>query len=212
MSACQPNSYFCTYLGMTPFNPRRTFDPAGLEELAASIRRHGILEPLVVHQVEATGSDPAYELIAGERRWRAARLAGLDTVPVRILMGINDEKALELAMVENLQREDLTPIEEAEGLAMLRDQAGHAADGYRDRGPAQPAPGGPVAGAAQAAGAGAGAPSAGELTASHGDALQRWHEYPALQTAIAGYAAAHRCRHGRSRSRCRRSMRWSRNW
>ena len=88
--------------------PRKHFDEASLAELADSIREHGIIQPLTVRKL-ASGY---YQIIAGERRWRAARLAGLQEVPV-IVMEADDRKAAELAMIENLQREDLNPIEEA---------------------------------------------------------------------------------------------------
>ena len=94
--------------------PRKHFDEAYLAELADSIREHGIIQPLTVRKL-ASGY---YQIIAGERRWRAARLAGLQEVPV-IVMEADDRKAAELAMIENLQREDLNPIEEAAGFQSL---------------------------------------------------------------------------------------------
>ena len=94
--------------------PRKSFDEASLAELADSIREHGIIQPLTVRKL-ASGY---YQIIAGERRWRAARLAGLQEVPV-IVMEADDRKAAELAMIENLQREDLNPIEEAAGFQSL---------------------------------------------------------------------------------------------
>ena len=94
--------------------PRKHFDEASLSELADSIREHGIIQPLTVRKL-ASGY---YQIIAGERRWRAARLAGLQEVPV-IVMEADDRKAAELAMIENLQREDLNPIEEAAGFQSL---------------------------------------------------------------------------------------------
>ena len=94
--------------------PRKSFDEAALAELADSIRQHGIIQPLTVRKL-ASGY---YQIIAGERRWRAARLAGLQEVPV-IVMEADDRKAAELAMIENLQREDLNPIEEAAGFQSL---------------------------------------------------------------------------------------------
>ena len=94
--------------------PRKHFDEACLAELADSIREHGIIQPLTVRKL-ASGY---YQIIAGERRWRAARLAGLQEVPV-IVMEADDRKAAELAMIENLQREDLNPIEEAAGFQSL---------------------------------------------------------------------------------------------
>ena len=94
--------------------PRKHFDEASLAELAASIQEHGIIQPLTVRKL-ASGY---YQIIAGERRWRAARLAGLSEVPV-IVIEADDRKAAELAMIENLQREDLNPMEEAAGFQSL---------------------------------------------------------------------------------------------
>ena len=94
--------------------PRKSFDEASLAELAESIREHGIIQPLTVRKL----SSGYYQIIAGERRWRAARIAGLSEVPV-IVMEADDRKAAELAMIENLQREDLNPMEEAAGYQTL---------------------------------------------------------------------------------------------
>ena len=99
--------------------PRKYFDPEKLEELADSIREHGVIQPLAVRKL-ASGY---YQIIAGERRWRAARMAGLTEVPV-VIIEANDRKAMELAMIENLQREDLNPIEEAEGFRSLIENYG----------------------------------------------------------------------------------------
>ena len=96
--------------------PRKSFDEASLAELAESIREHGIIQPLTVRK-RASGY---YQIIAGERRWRAARIAGLQEVPV-IVIEADDRKAAELAMIENLQREDLNPMEEAAGFQALID-------------------------------------------------------------------------------------------
>lgn len=100
-----------------PDQPRRTFDEEELQALADSIAAHGILQPLAVR---ASGGG-FYQIIAGERRWRAARMAGLTQVPA-IIIEADDRKAMELAMIENLQREDLNPIEEAEGYQLLMSQ------------------------------------------------------------------------------------------
>jgi len=97
--------------------PRSQFEEEGIRELADSIREHGVLSPIMVRRVE----DEHYQIIAGERRWRAAREAGLSEVPVRIVIA-DDKTALELAMVENLQREDLSPIEEARGYKALMEE------------------------------------------------------------------------------------------
>lgn len=102
-----------------PAQPRRQFDEESLETLAASIRRHGLLQPLVVRRV-----GDGYELIAGERRWRAARRAGLAEVPVVIRTVEEAPQRLELALIENLQRADLNPLEEAEAYRRLIDVHG----------------------------------------------------------------------------------------
>ena len=97
--------------------PRKQFDADALADLADSIREHGIIQPLTVRKLQSG----YYQIIAGERRWRAARMAGLSEVPA-IVIEADDRKAMELAMIENLQREDLNPIEEAEGYQMLMSQ------------------------------------------------------------------------------------------
>lgn len=96
--------------------PRRHFDEEALSELADSIREHGVIQPLTVRRL-ASGD---YQIIAGERRWRAARLAGLSEIPA-IVVEADDRKVTELALIENLQREDLDPLEEAEGYKKLMD-------------------------------------------------------------------------------------------
>lgn len=97
--------------------PRKDFDEKALSELAESIEQHGVLQPLVVRPL-ANGS---YQLVAGERRWRAARIAGLSEVPV-IIKELTDEEVIEIAMIENLQREDLNPLEEALGYRYMMDE------------------------------------------------------------------------------------------
>ena len=97
--------------------PRTLFEQEKIDELADSIREHGVLSPLMVRSVDGG----YYQIIAGERRWRAARAAGLSEVPARIVVA-DDKTALELAMVENLQREDLSPIEEARGYKALMEE------------------------------------------------------------------------------------------
>ena len=94
--------------------PRKSFDPEALSDLADSIRVHGIIQPLTVRKLQSG----YYQIIAGERRWRAARLAGLSDVPV-VIIEADDKKAMELALIENLQRADLNPIEEALGYQEL---------------------------------------------------------------------------------------------
>ena len=103
----------------SPSQPRRRFPAEDLEELAGSIRQHGVLQPLLVSE----GEPGRYVLVAGERRWRAARLAGLATVPAVIRERLDHDHSLELALVENLQRRDLTPLEEARAFEQL--QTGH---------------------------------------------------------------------------------------
>ncbi len=99
--------------------PRKTFDEGALQELADSISQHGVLQPLLVRPMPSGG----YQLVAGERRWRASRIAGLKEVPV-IVKELSDVETMEIAIIENLQREDLNPIEEAEGLQALIDTCG----------------------------------------------------------------------------------------
>lgn len=96
--------------------PRKTFEEGALRELSDSIAMHGVLQPLLVRPL----SDGGYQLIAGERRWRASRMAGLSEVPV-FIKEMSDKEAMEFALIENLQREDLNPIEEAEGFKLLMD-------------------------------------------------------------------------------------------
>ena len=103
--------------------PRKSFDPEALSDLADSIRVHGIIQPLTVRKLQSG----YYQIIAGERRWRAARMAGLTQVPA-VVIEADDRKAMELAMIENLQREDLNPIEEAEGYRVLTEQYGMTQD------------------------------------------------------------------------------------
>jgi ParB family chromosome partitioning protein len=98
--------------------PRKDFDPAELETLAESINQYGMIQPITVRSI-----DGMYQIITGERRWRAARMAGLSEVPVMIITA-DDKKAAELALVENIQRSDLNPIEEALGFAALIDEYG----------------------------------------------------------------------------------------
>jgi len=97
--------------------PRTNFDDAALEELASSIAQYGLIQPITVRRLDGG----FYQIIAGERRWRASRLAGLKEVPVRVIEA-DDKKATELALVENLQREDLNPIEEAIGYKTLMEE------------------------------------------------------------------------------------------
>lgn len=104
------------------YQPRKRFDEAGMEALVSSVRIQGVLQPLLVRQLEGEGE--RYEIIAGERRWRAAQRAQLHDVPV-VIREMSDRDALEIALVENLQREDLTALEEAEAYRRLVDEFGH---------------------------------------------------------------------------------------
>lgn len=99
-----------------PYQPRKIFSDEAIEELKQSILEHGILQPLIVRK-----SIKGYEIVVGERRYRAAKMAGLDNVPV-VVRDLNDQQMMELAVLENLQREDLTPIEEGAAYQMLMDQ------------------------------------------------------------------------------------------
>ncbi|MBY5897448.1 ParB/RepB/Spo0J family partition protein [Rhizobium ruizarguesonis] len=108
------------FVSRNPRNPRRFFDDAELHDLASSIRQHGIVQPIVVR----TMSRDRYEIIAGERRWRAAQLAGLIEIPV-IVRDVDDKTALEIAIVENVQRADLNPLEEALGYEQLIAEYGY---------------------------------------------------------------------------------------
>ena len=102
-----------------PLQPRKNFDPEELDALADSIRQHGLIQPITVRRMPSG----FYQIIAGERRWRACRQAGVEEVPVLILEA-DDRKAMELALIENLQRSDLDPIEEARGYQELMNQHG----------------------------------------------------------------------------------------
>jgi len=107
-------------LSPNPDQPRKTFSQASLDELAESIRRHGLLQPLLVHEQDAG----KYIIIAGERRYRAAQIAGLTQVPVIVRAQDDGDRHLELSLVENIQREDLDPIEEAQAYLKLMEIAG----------------------------------------------------------------------------------------
>jgi len=117
-----------TKVETSPNQPRKQFDEVLLRELADSIAEHGILQPLTVRKL----SNGYYQIIAGERRWRAARMAGLTEVPVRIIEA-DDRKATELALVENLQRTDLNPMEEAEGYRTLMEEYGFTQEQVSER-------------------------------------------------------------------------------
>jgi ParB family chromosome partitioning protein len=113
------------FLRPNPRNPRRTFSNLELDELAASIRERGIIQPILVRTIR--GTSDAYEIIAGERRWRAAQRAGLHDVPV-VLLEVDDREALELAIIENVQRTDLNALEEAMGYEALASEFDYGQD------------------------------------------------------------------------------------
>lgn len=106
------------FLKANPRNPRRAFSDGELNELAASIRQHGVIQPIVVRPLK--GSTDRFEIIAGERRWRAAQIAGLHEMPI-VPVDVSDSDALEIAIIENVQREDLNALEEAQGFHALAD-------------------------------------------------------------------------------------------
>ncbi len=103
------------------YQPRTRMDPGSLEELAASIKSQGVMQPILVRPIGALFDAKRYEIIAGERRWRAAQLAGLNEVPC-LVREIPDEAALAMSLIENIQREDLNPLEEAAGIQRLIDE------------------------------------------------------------------------------------------
>src|ERR1700752_1115010 len=113
------------FLRPNPRNPRRTFPESELTELAASIQEHGIIQPILVRAVR--GANDAYEIIAGERRWRAAQRAGLHEVPV-VTIEATDAEALQIAIIENVQRADLNALEEAEGYHALMEEFDNSQD------------------------------------------------------------------------------------
>ena len=106
------------------FQPRRTFQPRALKELADSIAEKGILQPLIVRPTDSKAPTPRYEIVAGERRWRAAQKVQLHNVPA-IIMELNDAQCLAVALIENLQRSELTPLEEAQGYENLAIKFGY---------------------------------------------------------------------------------------
>ena len=102
-----------------PYQPRREFDEEALQTLASSIKAQGVLQPVVARPL----ADDRYEILSGERRWRAAQMAGLDRVPV-VIKDVSDEAAIAIGLIENIQREDLNPVEEGLGLKRLQDEFG----------------------------------------------------------------------------------------
>lgn len=108
-----------------PDQPRRSFPPEELESLANSIREKGIIQPLIVRKNRS--KTDSYEIVAGERRWRAAQMAKLHEIPV-LVRELDDREVLEIAIIENIQREDLNPVDEAKGFRLLMDRFGHTQD------------------------------------------------------------------------------------
>ena len=119
VSATSPNSLPLEKLQRGAFQPRREFDEDALQALADSITAQGILQPVVVRPLDAD----SFEILSGERRWRAAQLAGLDSVPV-VVKDVTDDAAIAIGLIENIQREDLNPVEEGLGLKRLQDEFG----------------------------------------------------------------------------------------
>jgi len=107
---------------MNPYQPRKKFDEESLKELCESISEHGVLQPIIVRRI-----DGFYELVAGERRLRAAKMAGLNLIPA-LIRNLNDQETAEIALIENLQREDLSAIEEAEAYQQMLNQFGYTQD------------------------------------------------------------------------------------
>lgn len=118
------------FLKPAAYQPRRTFDDEALDALAQSIRANGILQPLLVRPLDAFGE--SFEIVAGERRWRAAQRAGLGEVPV-LVREIGEGDALEIALLENVQRQDLSPLEEAYGYRQLLEEYGYTQDRLAER-------------------------------------------------------------------------------
>lgn len=114
----QPTEVELGLIEPNPFQPRKTMDASGLEELRDSILQHGLLQPVVLRKLEGN----RFQLIAGERRWRASRLAGLQRIPALVKDGVGDAEMLELALVENVQRRDLDPLERAHGYKAMMEQ------------------------------------------------------------------------------------------
>ena len=113
------------FLKANPRNPRRTFSDAELDELSSSIKQHGVIQPIVVRPVK--GATDRFEIIAGERRWRASQRAGLHDVPI-VTVEVTDSAALEIAIIENVQRSDLNAMEEAQGYHALATEYKHSAE------------------------------------------------------------------------------------
>lgn len=110
-----------------PYQPRKTFDETSLSELSDSIRKQGVFQPIIVRQSKVSG----YEIIAGERRYRASKMAKRTTIPA-IVRDLNEEEMMEIAVLENLQREDLTPLEEAQAYNTLMENLNLTGTGFRE--------------------------------------------------------------------------------
>lgn len=134
--ACRSQPVGVATLHSSPTNPRKTFDEAKLAELVASVQQVGILQPILVRpwptEYAWTGDIPLYEVVAGERRYRAAKAAGLTLIPAMV-RDLTNKEVLEIQTIENLQREDLHPIEEAEGYEVMMKQYGYTADALADK-------------------------------------------------------------------------------
>lgn len=178
-------------------NARKTFAEEDLQQLADSIRDHGLLEPVVVRWVEServgdVSIGAHYELIAGERRWRASKLAGQETILARVLTNVDDATALKLGLVENLQRVNLNPLEEAEGYRVLADELGMTQRAIADAvNRSQPA----VANAMRLLGLPDDVQELireGRLSRAHGVAILRFRESPAVMSRLASLAVANR--------------------
>jgi ParB family chromosome partitioning protein len=113
-----PSALPVTQIQAGKYQPRTRMDDGSLAELAASIKSQGIMQPVLVRPIDASANGARYEIIAGERRFRAAQLAGLDEIPV-LVREVDDQNAAAMALIENIQREDLNPLEEAQGIARL---------------------------------------------------------------------------------------------
>ena len=123
--ARNPRKVPIEFIKPNPRNPRRAFSEAELAELAASIKQHGVIQPIVVRAVK--GASDRFEIIAGERRWRASQIAGLHEVPI-VPVDVTDSAAMEIAIIENVQREDLNAMEEAQGYHALAESYNHSQD------------------------------------------------------------------------------------
>jgi len=128
-----------THIGLSeikpsPTNPRKHFNEAELAELAASIKKHGVITPIMIRLINDLETPHLYEIVAGERRWRAATLAGLTTIPAIVRDDLSPAAIIEIQLIENLQRQDLHPPEEAEGHGRMMRAPGHTADAQAGHG------------------------------------------------------------------------------